>query len=83
MVLQRDRIKLKLLEGMEEDKVYSLYSLAKLCGTNSKTVKDNLEFLERIGLVEIDKVGKEESASGVPSYRVRITREGLRASERT
>jgi len=82
MELERE-VKLKLLNTLQDEKVYSLYKLAQKCGTNSKTVKKNLGFLEKIGLVTIDKTSENESASGRASYRIQITEYGLKAVKRT
>ncbi|MHC1568762.1 MAG: hypothetical protein ACXQTT_04130 [Candidatus Syntropharchaeia archaeon] len=45
-------------------------------------MKKNCNFLELLNFVEVNKVRKEESASGTPSYRVRITEDGLKAVKR-
>ncbi|MFZ3058346.1 MAG: hypothetical protein WA102_01290 [Candidatus Methanoperedens sp.] len=74
-----DAIKLKALKQLSNGKVYSFYLLAKLVGANNTTVKKNCNFLHKIGLIEINKITAEESASGVPSYRVKITQDGLKA----
>ncbi|MDY6964805.1 MAG: hypothetical protein SVM80_02375 [Halobacteriota archaeon] len=74
-----DAIKIKILKQLSDEKVYSFYLLAKAIGANNTTVKTNSNFLHKIGLIQIDKVTMEESASGMPSYRVKITKDGLRA----
>lgn len=74
-----DAIKLRVLKQLSDRKVYSFYLLAKLVGANNTTVKKNCNFLHKIGLIEINKITAEESASGVPSYRVKITQAGLKA----
>jgi len=73
-----DKLKIKILRQLKDEKVYSFYSLAKAVGANNTTVMRNANFLHVIGLVRIDKLSKEESASGKPSYRVKITEDGLR-----
>jgi hypothetical protein len=40
------------------------------------------EFLELLAFVEISRVDKEESASGVAPYRVRITEDGLKVAKK-
>jgi hypothetical protein len=35
-----------------------------------------------LAFIEISRVDKEESASGVASYRVRITEDGLKAAKK-
>jgi hypothetical protein len=42
----------------------------------------NCRFLELLAFVEIRRVDKEESASGVASYRVRITEDGLKVAKK-
>ncbi len=74
-----DAIKIRILKQLSDEKVYSIYLLAKLVEANNTTVKRNCNFLHKIGLIEISKITAEESASGVPSYRVKITQDGLRA----
>lgn len=74
-----DQIKLRILKKLSDGKIYSFYMLAKEAEANNTTVKKNCNFLYKIGLIEISKVTAEESASGMPSYRVKITAEGLKA----
>jgi len=38
--------------------------------------------IELLAFVEISRVDKEESASGVASYRVRITEDGLKVAKK-
>ncbi|ADB58018.1 hypothetical protein [Archaeoglobus profundus] len=76
-LLESDRIKLEILKVLSNGKVYSFYLLSKLLKTNYNTIKKNCFFLELLGLVEIVKVEREESATGIPSYRIRITKKGL------
>ena len=42
----------------------------------------NCRFLELLAFVEIRRVDKEESASGVASYRLRITEDGLKVAKK-
>ncbi|MFZ3060838.1 MAG: hypothetical protein WA102_14010 [Candidatus Methanoperedens sp.] len=77
-----DAIKLRVLKQLNDGKIYSFYLLAKLVGANNTTVKKNCNFLHKIGLIEISKITAEESASGVPSYRIKITQDGLKAVKR-
>ena len=74
-----DDIKIKILKQLSDGKVYSFYLLAKKVKANNTTVKKNCAFLHTIGLIKIDEVSPEESASGTPSYRVTITENGLKA----
>lgn len=74
-----DEIKIKILKQLSDGKVYSFYLLAKKVGANNTTVKKNCAFLHTIGLIRIDEVTSKESASGTPSYRVTITKDGLKA----
>jgi len=76
-LLESDKIKLKILKILSDGKIYSFYLLSKLLKTNYNTIKKNCYFLELLSLVEIVKVEKEESATGIPLYRVRITKSGL------
>ncbi|WP_456475250.1 hypothetical protein [Candidatus Pyrohabitans sp.] len=77
-LLVSDRKKIEILRALSDRKVHTYYNLTKITGTNFNTVKKNCIFLELLGLVEVLKISKEESASGVASYRVRITENGLR-----
>ncbi|WP_457548808.1 hypothetical protein [Archaeoglobus sp.] len=65
------------MKVLSNRKVYSFYLLSKLLKTNYNTIKKNCYFLELLELVEIVKVGREESAMGIPSYRIKITEKGL------
>ncbi|CAD6494436.1 MAG: hypothetical protein CHKLHMKO_00722 [Candidatus Argoarchaeum ethanivorans] len=38
-------------------------------------------FLDILDYIEITTMSKEESASGIASYRVRITQDGLKAAD--
>jgi len=76
-LLRSDEKKIELLKILADGKVYTYYHLSKIAKTNYETVKKNLSFLELLNLVEVIRVGKEESASGVASYRVKITKKGL------
>ncbi|RZN35127.1 MAG: hypothetical protein EF813_09160 [Methanosarcinales archaeon] len=64
---------------MSDKKVYSFYHWQKKVKANNTTVKNNCAFLRMIGLIKIDEVSYEESASGIPSYRVTIAEDGLKA----
>ena len=76
-LLESDRKKIEILRALSDGRVYSYYNLSKRIGTNYETVKKNCRFLELLNFIEVTKVGKEESASGKASYRVRITEKGL------
>lgn len=74
-----DELKARVLKQLSDGKVYSFYLLSKAVGANNTTVKKNCNFLHLIGLIEVNKISAEESASGIPSYRIRITEKGLEA----
>jgi len=76
-----DELKARVLKQLTDGKVYSFYLLSKSVGANNTTVKKNCNFLHLIGLIEISKISAEESASGIPSYRIRITEKGLEATK--
>uniref|UniRef100_A0A7V4KBQ0 Transcriptional regulator n=1 Tax=Fervidobacterium pennivorans TaxID=93466 RepID=A0A7V4KBQ0_FERPE len=80
-LLTSDKKKIELLKVLSDGKVYTYYRLSKIIKTNYETVKKNCKFLELLNFVEIMKVDKEESASGVASYRVKITERGLKFLE--
>jgi predicted transcriptional regulator len=80
-LLVSDRKKIEILRALSDRKVHTYYNLSKITGTNFNTVKKNCNFLELLGFVEVLKISKEESASGVASYRVRITEKGLKFLE--
>lgn len=77
-LLESDKIKLRILKILSNGKVYSFYHLSKLLKTNYNTIKKNCFFLELLNLVEIIKVERDESASGIPVYRVKITEKGMK-----
>jgi len=81
-LLISDRKKIEILKALLDRKVHTYYNLSKAIGTNYDTMKKNCNFLELLNFVEVNKVRKEESASGTPSYRVRITEDGLKAVKR-
>ncbi len=76
-----DELKARVLKQLTDGKVYSFYLLSKSVGANNTTVKKNCNFLHLIGLIEISKISAEESASGIPSYKIRITEKGLEATK--
>ncbi len=77
-LLVSDRKKIEILKVLSDGKFYTYYHLSKIIKTNYETVKKNCRFLELLNLVEVIKIDREESASGVASYRVRITEKGLK-----
>ena len=77
-LLISDEKKIELLEALSDRKVHTFYHLSKIVKTNYETVKKNCRFLELLDLVEIDRITKDDSASGVASYKVRVTQEGLK-----
>ena len=81
-LLVSDVKKIELLNALIDGKVYTYYRLSRIVGTNYETVKKNCRFLELLAFVEISRVDKEESASGVASYRVRITEDGLKVAKK-
>lgn len=76
-LLKSDEKKLEILRILADGKVYSYYHLSKVARTNYETVKKNCRFLELLGFIELIKVDRHESASGVASYMVKITDKGL------
>jgi hypothetical protein len=80
-LLESDRKKIEILKKLSDGKVYTYYHLSKVIRTNYETVKRNCRFLELLNLVEVTKVEKEENASGKASYKVRITKKGLKSLE--
>ncbi len=77
-ILVSDEKKIEILEALSDKKVHTFYHLSKAVGTNYETVKKNCRFLELLDLIEVDRINKTDSASGVASYKVKITTEGLR-----
>ncbi len=77
-LLISDEKKIEILEVLSDGKVHTFYHLSKAVRTNYETVKKNCRFLELLDLVKINRVNKENSASGVASYRVKITQDGLK-----
>lgn len=75
-LLTSDKKKIEILEVLSDGKVHTFYHLSKVVKTNFETVKKNCRFLELLNLVEINRISKKDSASGVASYRVRITNDG-------
>jgi len=78
-LLISDVKKIEILKALSDGKVHTYYNLSQLVGTNYDTVKKNCRFLEILDYIEITRMDKEESASGVASYRVRITQDGVKA----
>lgn len=76
-ILVSDKKKIEILEALSDMKVHTFYHLSKAVGTNYETVKKNCRFLELLDLIEVDRISKADSASGVASYKVKITPEGL------
>ena len=78
-LLISDMKKIEILKALLDGKVHTYYNLSRVVGTNYDTVKKNCKFLELLNIIEINKVEKEESASGLPSYRIKITENGVKA----
>jgi len=78
-LLISDVKKIEILKALSDGKVHTYYNLSQLVRTNYDTVKKNCKFLETLEYIEITRMSKEESASGVASYRVRITEDGAKA----
>ena len=78
-LLISDVKKIEILKALSDGKVHTYYNLSQLVRTNYDTVKKNCRFLEILDYIEITRMDKEESASGVASYRVRITPDGVKA----
>ncbi len=76
-LLTSDKKKIEILEVLSDKKVHTFYHLSKAVKTNFETVKKNCRFIELLNLIEISRISKKDSASGVASYRVRITDDGL------
>jgi hypothetical protein len=77
-LLKSDKKKIEILEVLSDGKVHTFYHLSKVVKTNFETIKKNCRFLELLDLVEIYRISKKDSASGVASYRIEITPEGLK-----
>ncbi len=77
-LLISDEKKIEILEVLSDGKVHTFYHISKAVRTNYETVKKNCRFLELLDLVKINRVNKENSASGVASYRVKLTQDGLK-----
>ena len=75
-LLVSDVKKIEILKALSGGKVHTYYRLSRVVGTNYDTVKKNCRFLELLNFVEISRIEKAESATGVASYRIRITPEG-------
>lgn len=80
-LLISDIKKIEILKALSDEKVHTYYNLSQIVRTNYDTVKKNCRFLEILDYIEITRVSKEESASGIASYRVRITQDGLKAAD--
>ena len=76
-LLISDVKKIELLRALSDGKVHTYYRLSRIVGTNYNTVKKNCRFLELLNFIVIGRTEKEESASGVASYRVQITERGI------
>ncbi len=78
-LLISDRRKIEILKALSDRKVYTYYQLSKIVGTNYNTVKKNCKFLELLNFIEISGIERDESASGLPSYKIKITEDGMNA----
>lgn len=77
-LLISDLKKIQILETLSDGKVHTFYHLSKTTKTNYETVKKSCRFLELLNFLEINSTSKEESASGIASFRVRITPDGIK-----
>lgn len=74
--LKSDKKKIEILSLIKDGKWYSYHYLHTKLGMFYYTAKRELNFLETLGFVEINRLTKENTASGKASYSVRITEKG-------
>lgn len=75
-LLHSDSRKLEILEYISDGKWYSFYAVHAALRMNYVTTKRQLRFLELLGLVEVNLIPKEESATGKAVRKVRIAQNG-------
>ena len=71
--LKADETKIKIIEYLKDGKWHSYYDVQKKLGINYDSLKQQLNFLEKMGLVELSVISAEESSTGKGSYKVRRT----------
>jgi hypothetical protein len=75
-LVKSDLLKINILKTIADGKRYTLYSLSKKVKTGYDTLLPNCYFLELLKLIEMLKVGKDESATGRAYYSIKITKRG-------
>jgi hypothetical protein len=76
-LIKSDLVKLEILKTISDGKRYTMYSLSKKLKTGYDTLLPNCYFLELLKLIEVIKVGKDESATGRAYYSIKITKRGV------
>lgn len=75
-LVKSDLLKIEILKTISDGKRYTVYSLSKKLKTGYDTLLPNCYFLELLRLIEVIKVGKDESATGRAYYSIKITKRG-------
>lgn len=77
-----DEIRINILKILMKNPIDSYFKLAGLVKTGFRTVKSNCEALQKYKQIKIEKIPKEKSPSKKESFRISITKEGLRFIEK-
>ncbi len=77
-----DEIRKDILKTLVNKPADSYFQLTELIKTGFRTVKSNCEALGKYGFITIEKIPKDKSPSKKESFRISITKEGIKFLEK-
>lgn len=81
-LLESDKLKIKILKNLSDNKLHTLYALKKKTGSSYDTLKPNCNFLEKIGVIEVTIIPKEKTANNKEYKHISITSKGIKLIEK-
>lgn len=78
MLRSSDDIRIRILKELRKSPVNSYFQLSGLVKTGFITIKNNAVALQKYRFIDIKKIPKNRSPSKKESFRLSITKEGLR-----
>ena len=81
-LLESDKLKIKILKKLSDNKLHTFYSLKKQTGSSYDTLKPNCGFLEKIGTIKITIIPKEKTAKNKEYKHITITSKGMKLIEK-
>ncbi len=75
--VKSDDVKFEIIRFLRDRKWHSYYEIHSNLGINYESLKKHLNFLQKLGFVELIIIPAKESGSGKGSYKAKITDKGL------